>query len=72
VAFSGLRELCAGITDDLAQRRRLAPGLDPDLAAIHLHALIDGVTLHLLMGKLAPEAALAVLDAHLGTIVRES
>jgi len=24
------------------------------------------------MGKLAPEAALAVLDAHLGTIVRES
>jgi len=71
VAFSGLRDLCLRITREVAQRGCLAPGLDPDQAATHLHALIDGLTLHLLLGKLAPEAALAVLDAYLATIVHE-
>ena len=71
MAFSGLRDLCLRITRDVAQRGRLAPGLDPEQAATHLHALCDGLTLHLLIGKLAPDAALAVLDSHLATIVHE-
>src|SRR5262249_42179479 len=44
VAFSGLRDLCLRITRDLAERGCLAPGLDPDQAATHLHALVDGLT----------------------------
>jgi len=71
VAFSGLRDLCLRITRDLAQRGCLAPGLDPDQAATHLHALVDGLTVHILIGQLAPDAALAVLDSHLGSIVQE-
>ena len=70
-AFSGLRDLCVRIAHEVAERGCLAPGLDPDQAATHLHALIDGLTLHLLIGKLAPDAALAVLDSYLATIVHE-
>ena len=71
VAFGALHDLCLRITHDLARRRRLAPGLDPDQAATQLHALIDGLTVHILIGQLAPDRALAVLDLHLGSIVHE-
>lgn len=71
VAFGGLHDLCLRITHDLARRRCLAPGVDPDQAATQLHALIDGLTVHMLIGQLAPDRALAVLDSHLGSIVHE-
>jgi AcrR family transcriptional regulator len=72
VAFDGLRELCGRVMDEVAAHGSLAPGLRPDVEATRLHALLDGLTLHLLMGRLAPADALAALDAHLAEVIRET
>ena len=72
VAFDGLRELCEHITQQLAGSGHLAPGVDPEVEVSRLHAMLDGLTLHVLMGRLDTDEMLGVLDAHLGEIARES
>lgn len=59
-----LRGLCAGLV------AQLAPGLDAQAstrAADHLHALVDGLALHLLL-DLDPARAEGVLAAHLDAL----
>jgi AcrR family transcriptional regulator len=72
MVFDGVRELCRRVTQELAARGKLAPGLDPEKEASLLHALVDGLCVHLLMETLDPEGALVVLDEHLARIVLES
>jgi AcrR family transcriptional regulator len=71
IAYSALRDVCAGILREVADRGLLAAGLDPDREAGRLHALLDGWSLHLLMGRLDPPAVAAALDAHLAQVIRE-
>jgi len=44
------------------------PGLDPDLAATGLLALVDGLNNYLLSGHYGPERAVATLRAHLAMV----
>jgi hypothetical protein len=71
MVFDGVRELCRVVTRELARAGRLAPGLDPEGEAARLHALLDGLCVHGLMGRLDPEGMLGVLDAHLDEILGE-
>lgn len=53
-------------------RRRVArPRLDPEEEAGHLHALVDGLAVHGLMGRLDNETMLDTLDTHLNRIIRD-
>lgn len=69
--FDGMRELCGRVTHDMAGLGLLAPGLDPDAEAVRLHALVDGLAVHGLLGRMDEAATLAALDAHLDAILRE-
>ncbi|GAA4935630.1 TetR family transcriptional regulator [Actinomycetospora succinea] len=63
-----LRQDTIGMRAAVAERIRAAghPGpLDPDVAATGLLALVEGLAVHVLGGHLAPDDALATLDAHL-------
>lgn len=71
VTYTGLHELCSRITNQAAEYGRLKDGIDPEREATRLHALLDGLTLHLLMGQLTADAARAALDAHLKEIIIE-
>lgn len=71
VVFDGTRELCRIIVADLDRTGWLVPGLDPEKEAARLHALLDGLCLHGLMGRLGNGKMLAVLDAHLDGILQE-
>lgn len=71
IAFDGTRELCHRLAHDLATSGHLAPGLDPDRETGRLHALLDGLAVQALMGRLDGDAILGVLDAHLAAITRE-
>ena len=71
MVFDGARELCARVTHEMSEIGQLAPGLDPDVEASRLHALVDGLTIHGLLGRLDGEEMLAALDAHLDGILRE-
>ena len=70
--FDGARELCRHVTYRMAEGGWLSPGLDPEDEAGRLHALVDGLTLHGLMGRLDNEGMLGVLDTHLERIIRDS
>jgi AcrR family transcriptional regulator len=72
VVFDGLRGLCRGIVERLHADGWLAPGLDPEQEAWRLHALVDGLCVHGLMGRLDADEMLGVLDAHLDGILRAS
>lgn len=69
----GIRELCAGLIAELDRVGELRPGADRTVEADRLHALVDGVALHLLWdggpGEREQEGererAVAVLTAHL-------
>lgn len=71
LVFDGTRELCRIVTKDLDRGGWLAAGLDPEAEATRLHALLDGLAVHGLMGRLDNDEMLAVLDAHLDEILRE-
>ena len=71
IVFDGARELCVRITREMSRIGHLAPGLDPGREAARLHALVDGLAVHGLLGRLDEEELLAVLDAHLDGILRE-
>ncbi len=72
VVFSGMRELCNLITRDMAEMGQLAPGLDPAVEAARLHAVVDGLAVHGLLGRMDEAGMLAVLDAHLAEILQNS
>lgn len=71
MVFDGVRELCTRVTHEMSEIGQLAPGLDPDIEAARLHALVDGLTVHGLLGRLDGDEMLAVLDAHLDGIFRK-
>lgn len=71
IVFDGARELCVRITREMSKIGQLVPGLDPDREAVRLHALVDGLAMHGLLGRLDEEEMVAVLDAHLDEILRE-
>jgi AcrR family transcriptional regulator len=70
--FDGTRELCRRITRQLAAGGHLAPGLDPEGEAGRLQALVDGLAVEGLVGRLGNEEILGVLDGHLDEIMRET
>ncbi|MEV6285201.1 TetR family transcriptional regulator C-terminal domain-containing protein [Kribbella sp. NPDC051770] len=66
----GLRSLCRQLLEALARGDALRPGLDLELETERLHALIDGISLHV---TLQPEVTTAtrvreVLAAHLRSL----
>lgn len=71
MVFDGIREVCERVIHELAVRGRLSPGLDPEREAGRLHALVDGLCVHGLMGRLDEGGMLGVLDAHLDEILHE-
>jgi len=71
IVFDGVRKLCGMITQEMAALGQLDPDLDPDKEAGRLHALVDGLAVHGLLGRIDEAEILAVLDAHLDVILRE-
>lgn len=71
MVFDGTRELCRIVTKDLDRGGWLAAGLDPEAEAARLHALLDGLAVHGLLGRIEEEEMLAMLDAHLDGMLRE-
>ncbi|MGB3681094.1 MAG: TetR/AcrR family transcriptional regulator [Rubrobacteraceae bacterium] len=69
--FDGARELCRRVIHRMDEGGWLVSGLDPGIEAARLHSLVDGLTVHGLMGRLDNEAMLDVLDSHLGRILRD-
>ncbi|MEV7971806.1 TetR family transcriptional regulator C-terminal domain-containing protein [Cellulomonas sp. NPDC089187] len=60
--------VCRTAIDVLDRTQGLRPELDPDIEATRLHALLDGVALHLLWNPDGPGRE--VLDRHLATLTR--
>lgn len=71
LVFDGVRELCYRVVHQMAEGGWLVSGLDLEIEAASLHALVDGLAVHMLMGRLGEEEMLGVLDAHLERIVRD-
>jgi len=71
IVFDGVRKLCSMITHEMAALGWFDPDLDPDREAGRLHALVDGLAVHGLLGRIDEAEILAVLDAHLDEILRE-
>ncbi len=69
--FDGVRKLCLRVTQQMADGGWLYPGLKPDVEAARLHALIDGLAMHMLMRRVDEQEALTTLDAHLVQIIRD-
>lgn len=72
ILFDGIREMCAKITHDMAALGILTPGRDPGIEARRLHAVVDGLAMHGLLGRIGEEEILSLLDAHLDEIFRQS
>ena len=71
IVFDGMRELCGRVVHEMARLGYLAAGLDPDLEAGRLHALVDGLALHGLLGRVGRDELMAVLDDHLARIITD-
>lgn len=71
---TGLREDSRGMRGFVAQQLRAAgaDGIDPELAAIGLMALVDGLGMQLLSRQYAEKDAVAALDAQLTLIFGEA
>ncbi len=65
-----MRELCRRITHQMSESGWLAPGLDPEEEAEHLHALVNGLAVHGLVRRLDNETMLDIRDSHLDRIIR--
>ncbi|WP_338491682.1 TetR family transcriptional regulator C-terminal domain-containing protein [Streptomyces sp. SJL17-4] len=65
-----VREGAAGMRGFIAQQLRTAGahGIDPDIGAITLMALVDGLGMQLLSGQYADEDAVAALDVQLALL----
>ncbi|WP_433384443.1 TetR/AcrR family transcriptional regulator [Actinoplanes sp. CA-142083] len=73
--FGSMFELCLRLVSQLAPARpatddaaREADDEAARRAARHLHALVDGLTVHVLAGHLTPAQMIADLDAHLDAL----
>ncbi|EOM78555.1 TetR family transcriptional regulator [Rhodococcus rhodnii] len=55
-AHDGLRALCRALLVDLRKHGLVHADRDVDDEAMHLHALIDGLAVHLLVGRTDPPA----------------
>lgn len=66
----GVRRVCSAVLQQLSEAGLLEAGLDVDLETARLHALLDGLALHLLWGTSDDPAdhAERVLERHLHTI----
>jgi AcrR family transcriptional regulator len=71
LVFDGVRELCRRAIYHMDENEWLVFGLDPEVEAASLHALVDGLAVHGLIGRLGEEQMLSVLDSHLSRIVRD-
>ena len=71
LVFDGMRELCRRVIQQMAGGGWLVRGLDPEMEAARLHALIDGFTVHMLMGRLDGDEVLRRLDSHLDQIIHD-
>lgn len=63
LAFNGIHQELERVMQQLHQHSYLSENRDPHLEAAALHALVDGLTLHMLIGKLGAE--LTALNQHL-------
>lgn len=70
VVFDGVRELCRRVIYQMDEGGWLISELDPEIEMARLHALVDGLAVHGLMGRISEEETLEVLDAHLERIIR--
>ncbi|MDF2994259.1 MAG: TetR family transcriptional regulator [Microbacterium sp.] len=66
----GVRRVCSAALLQLSEAGLLRPGLDMDLETARLHALLDGLALHLLWSSSDDRARHAdrVLERHLDTL----
>lgn len=71
LVFDGVRELCRRVVYQMDEGGWLVSGLAPEVETARLHALVDGLFVHMLMGRLGEEDAMSVLDGHLETIIRD-
>ena len=69
LVFDGVRELCHRVVHQMNEGGWLVSGLDPGIETARLHALVDGLFVHMLMGRLGEEEVIGVPDAHLERIV---
>src|SRR5690606_2719453 len=71
-AHQGLREACRLVLEHLRETGQVRPAADPDLETTRLHALVDGLALHGLVGatdrRAAAERAVRVLAGHLDSL----
>jgi AcrR family transcriptional regulator len=67
-----LREVCDNLVRRFADAGALAPGIDPDVEAARLHALVDGLLVHgvLRPSRADPSTLRQVLARHLDALVR--
>ncbi|MGI5338090.1 TetR/AcrR family transcriptional regulator [Streptomyces sp. CA-181903] len=63
-----LRAFFAEQFREAVERREAVPGLDPDMEAMLLIALTDGLTSSALMEVITPEEAMGLVDRHLGRL----
>jgi AcrR family transcriptional regulator len=66
----GVRRVCGAVIDDLTEAGELARDLDPHLESQRLHALLDGLALHLVWTSSRDAAVEAeqVLSRHLDSL----
>jgi AcrR family transcriptional regulator len=67
---SGVRELCGNALDALEELGLLGPDRDRRVEIERMHALLDGLTIHLTLepALLAPDEASSILVTHLGEL----
>lgn len=61
ILYGGLHEALSGIFEDFSRLGWL-PAHTPAEAATQIHALLDGLSVHLLMGRLTPQQAKTTLE----------
>ncbi|CAD6009782.1 TetR/AcrR family transcriptional regulator [Agreia sp. COWG] len=65
ITYDGLREGCRRMLSALEAEGLVRSGLDLDLEAQHLHALVDGIALHLVQPGESAERSKAIIRTHL-------
>jgi len=68
--FQNSQRFFRGLLADARDRGELAPGIDPDRAAISLFALVDGLVSHVLIGHYTGDEALRAVDDALERVFR--
>ena len=64
-AYEGLRLLCLGVLTDLREHGLVAAGTDLESEAVRLHALVDGMAMHMLIDDRHAPTARRTLVKHL-------